>query len=283
MPEEDSIILKHRRRSLSPTKIIIIGYAVMILLGALLLTLPIATKSRVSAGFSTALFTATSSSCVTGLILQDTYSFWSGFGQAVIITLIQIGGLGFISMAMLIGLLARRRIGLKQRVLMRDSISAPYMGGIVRLAKFVLGGTAVFELTGALLLSTVFVPKYGLKGIWFAVFHSISAFCNAGFDLMGIEKPFSSLTTLATNPVINYTIMALIVIGGLGFFVWEDIKLNGLHFKHYKLHTKIVLVTTGILIVVPAAYFLVVNGEAFSGGAPITKALFQSVTTRTAG
>lgn len=283
MPEEESIVIKHRRRALSATKIIIIGYAVMILIGGLLLTLPIATKSGQSAGFLTALFTATSSSCVTGLILQDTYTFWSSFGQGIIITLIQIGGLGFISMATLIGLLTRKRIGLKQRVLMRDSISAPYMGGIVRLAKFVLIGTAVFELIGAALMAIVFVPMYGLKGIWFAIFHSISAFCNAGFDLMGIEQQFSSITTLATNPIINYTIMLLIIIGGLGFFVWEDIKRNGLRFKHYKLHTKMVLVMTGLLIFIPAVYFLIVDGAAFAGGMPVTKALFQSVTTRTAG
>lgn len=277
--------INHPRHKLTPTKIIILGYIIMILIGALLLTLPIATRSGQSAGFSTALFTATSASCVTGLILQDTYTFWSNFGQVVIISLIQIGGLGFMTMAMLIGLVARKRIGIKQRVLMRNSISAPYMGGIVRLTKFVVAGTAIFELCGAFVLSFVFVPRFGFfRGIWFSLFHAVSAFCNAGFDLTGGTGKFSSLINFADNPIVNITIMLLIIIGGLGFFVWEDIKIHRFRFKQYKLQTKAVLLTSLVLILVPAIYFMAVNGNgAFEGKDIVLKGLFQSVTTRTAG
>lgn len=283
MPDDEIVLSKRRQLRLSPAMIIIFGYLGMILVGTLLLLLPFATRSGESAGFLTALFTSTSASCVTGLVLFDTYTFWSGFGQAVILFLIQVGGLGIITMTMLVGIVVGRRIGLKQRVLMRNSISAPYMGGIVRLTKFALITTGVFELAGAVSLATVLVPKYGARGIWMSVFHSISAFCNAGFDIMGAEGEFSSMISFAENPVINITLIILIIVGGLGFFVWEDIKIHGVRCKRYTLHTKAVLVVSAALIIFPAIYFYIVNPEAFLGGGAGMKALFQSVTTRTAG
>ena len=209
MPEE--IILRKRR--LSSFQIIILGFAGVILLGALLLMLPISTTGGNVTPFNETLFTATSAVCVTGLVVQDTGSYWSTFGQAVILALIQIGGLGVITVAASFALLSGRRISLMQRSTMQDAISAPKVGGIVRLTRFILRGTFLIELLGALAVLPVFCRDYGWRGIWMAVFHSISAFCNAGFDILGTESNrYPSLTGYADSPVINITIMLLIVI-----------------------------------------------------------------------
>ena len=214
------------KRKLSSSQIILFGFAGVILVGTLLLLLPFATNSGEGATFWEALFTSTSAVCVTGLIVQDTATYWSGFGQAVILLMIQIGGMGVITVAAAITMASGKKISLMQRSTMQDAISAPQVGGIVRFTGFILKGIFLFELLGALVLMTVFVPEYGVKGIWLAVFHSISAFCNAGFDLMGTNSPFSSLTAYAAHPVVNITVMLLIVIGGIGFLTWISGRMD---------------------------------------------------------
>ena len=272
----------HRRR-LSSAQIILSGFALVILAGALVLMLPISSNGRTWTPFLDCLFTSTSAVCVTGLIVYDTATHWSVFGQAVILVLIQIGGMGVVTVAAAIAMASGKRISLMQRSTMQDAISAPQVGGIVRFTGFILKGIFLFELLGALVLMTVFVPEYGVKGIWLAVFHSISAFCNAGFDLMGTKIPYSSLTSYAAHPVVNITIMLLIVIGGIGFLTWQDIRQNGIHIKRYRMQSKVILATTGILLLVPALYFFFFEFASESMGRRILLSLFQSVTPRTAG
>ena len=245
-----------RMHRLSSFQIITGGFACVILVGALLLMLPISSASGLWTPFHETLFTATSAVCVTGLVVQDTGTYWSSFGQAIILMLIQIGGLGIITVAAAFALLSGRKISLMQRSTMQDAISAPKVGGIVRLTRFILCGTFLIELLGALALLPAFCRDYGLRGIWYAIFHSISAFCNAGFDLLG--RPgnlYPSLTAYTADPVVNITIMLLIVIGGIGFLTWEDICTNRLHFHRYRMQSKVILVTTLALIVLPAALF----------------------------
>ena len=280
MPEE----LIHRKRRLSSFQIIILGFAGVILFGALLLMLPISTTGRNVTPFHEALFTATSAVCVTGLVVQDTGSYWSGFGQSVILALIQIGGLGVVTVAASFALLSGRKISLMQRSTMQDAISAPSVGGIVRLTRFILRGTFVIELLGALAMLPVFCRDYGWRGVWMAVFHSISAFCNAGFDILGTKSNlYPSLTGYADSPVINITVMLLIVIGGVGFLTWEDICKNKWQFQRYRMQSKVILVTTSLLIVLPAAFFFFVDFSALPGESRLLASFFQSVTPRTAG
>ena len=270
-------------RKLSSSQIILFGFAGVILVGTLLLLLPFATNSGQSASFWDALFTSTSAVCVTGLIVQDTAVYWSWFGQSVILLLIQIGGMGVITVAAAITMASGKKISLMQRSTMQDAISAPQVGGIVRFTGFILKGIFLFELLGALVLMTVFIPEYGVKGIWLALFHSISAFCNAGFDLMGTKSPYSSLTSYAAHPVVNITIMLLIVIGGIGFLTWQDIRQNGFHIRRYRMQSKVILSTTGILLLIPALYFFFFEFSAEPMGRRVFLSLFQSVTPRTAG
>ncbi len=280
MPKE----IIHRRRRLSSFQIIILGFASVILMGSLLLMLPIATITGCVTPFNEALFTATSAVCVTGLIIQDTGSYWSGFGQAVILTLIQIGGLGVITVAASFALLSGRKISLMQRSTMQDAISAPKVGGIVRLTRFILWGTFLIELLGALAMLPVFCCDYGWRGIWMAVFHSISAFCNAGFDILGTKSNlYPSLTSYVSSPSINFTIMLLIVTGGIGFLTWDDIWENKWHFRHYRMQSKVILVTTSLLIALPAAFFFFTDFSALPTERRLLTSLFQSVTPRTAG
>lgn len=273
-----------RKRRLSSFQIIILGFAGVILLGALLLMLPISATARCVTPFHEALFTATSAVCVTGLVVQDTGSYWSVFGQAVILTLIQIGGLGVVTVAASFALLSGRRISLMQRSIMQDAISAPKVGGIVRLTRFILRGTFLIELIGALAMLPVFCRDYGWRGIWMAVFHSISAFCNAGFDILGTNNNlYPSLTGYVQNPVINITIMLLIITGGIGFLTWDDICENKLHFHRYRMQSKVIVIVTLMLIVLPALFFFFADFGALPLGERIQAALFQSVTPRTAG
>ena len=273
-----------RKRRLSSFQIIILGFAGVILLGALLLMLPLSTTAGCVTPFHEALFTATSAVCVTGLVVQDTGSYWSGFGQTVILTLIQIGGLGVVTVAASVALLSGRRISLMQRSTMQDAISAPKVGGIVRLTRFILRGTFLIELIGALAMLPVFCRDYGWRGVWMAVFHSISAFCNAGFDILGTESNrYPSLTGYAGSPVINITIMLLIVIGGIGFLTWDDICENKLHFHRYRMQSKVILVTTGLLIFLPAVFFFFSDFSALPAENRLLASFFQSVTPRTAG
>ena len=271
------------KKHLSPSQVIIFGFAGAILIGTLLLMLPISSASGVMTSFSDSLFTATSAVCVTGLVVRDTATYWSTFGQAVILLLIQIGGLGVVTVSVSIALIARKKIGLMQRNTLKEAISAPKIGGIVRLAGFILKMTFAIELIGAVLLCTVFCRDFGAKGILLGVFHSISAFCNAGFDLMGTVSPFSSLTSYSDQPVINITVILLIVVGGLGFLVWEDIKTNRHHFKKYHMQSKVVLSVTAFLILVPFIYFYLYEFSYLSGAERVYTSLFQAVTPRTAG
>lgn len=279
MPKKSNI-----KKRLSTFQVILLGFAGVILLGALLLMMPISSAERVVTPFNEALFTSTSAVCVTGLIVKDTGSYWSAFGQAVIITLIQIGGLGVVTIAASFSMLAGRRISLMQRSTMQDAISAPKVGGIVKLTKFIITGTFIIEAVGAVSMMPVFCKNFGAKGIWMSVFHSISAFCNAGFDILGTEgNQFCSLTSYASNPVINITVMLLIVIGGIGFLTWDDIYNNKFKIKKYRMQSKIILVTSLILILLPAIYFFFFDYSDYSIGNRLLASLFQSVTTRTAG
>ena len=273
-----------RKQHLSSFQIIILGFAGVILVGALMLMLPISTTEGCVTPFNEALFTATSAVCVTGLVVQDTGSYWSAFGQMVILILIQIGGLGVVTVAASFALMSGRKISLMQRSTMQDAISAPKVGGIVRLTLFILRGTCLIELIGALAMLPVFCRDYGWHGIWLAVFHSVSAFCNAGFDILGTnDNLYPSLVGYVQNPVINITIMLLIITGGIGFLTWDDICENKLHFHHYRMQSKVILVTTLALIVLPALFFFFVDFGTLPLGERIQAALFQSVTPRTAG
>ena len=273
-----------RKKHLTSFQLIIMGFAGVILFGTILLMFPIATLENVPTPFSEALFTATSAVCVTGLVVKDTGSYWSVFGQTVILVLIQIGGLGVVTVAAAVSLLSGKRISLMQRSTIQDAISAPKVGGIVRLTRFILKGTFLIETVGAMLLLPVFLSDYGLKGVWMAVFHSVSAFCNAGFDILGTtENTFPSLMRYSGNAIVNVVIMLLIIIGGIGFLTWDDIYMNKMNFKRYRMQSKIILVTTACLIFLPAVFFFVYDLKNLPAGQRLLAATFQSVTTRTAG
>ena len=284
------LLRKVRRISrVSPAQIIIIGFLLLILFGTALLMLPFATKGEGSAPFLEAFFTATSATCVTGLIVQDTFSYWSLFGQLVILLLIQTGGMGVVTVAVALFTFSGRKIGLKQRWIMQESISAPQMGGIIRLTGFILRTTLVIESVGALLLFLRFCPVMSLPdAIWYAVFHSISAFCNAGFDLMGYEEPFSSLTGYVFDPLMNVVVMALITLGSIGFLTWHDVSQHGTRFRRYRQQSKMVICGTTAL----AAFSLLFFGlyefsqpqwQMYSPFERLQVSVFQAVSHRTAG
>ncbi|OUO43561.1 potassium transporter TrkG [Flavonifractor sp. An306] len=279
-----------RNRSLNATRVVAVSFAVIILVGALLLTLPIASRSGESAGFFTGLFTATSATCVTGLILVDTWTQWSLFGQVVILAMIQLGGLGFMTVITLVSFALHRRIGLSERLIMVSTLNLNDLDGVVRVVRHALMGTFLLEGIGAVILSVCMIPEFGIAGgIWRGIFHAVSAFCNAGFDLLGGRfGAFSSLVGYNDHPVVLLTIAALIMVGGLGFFVWEDIlRKRSIH--RLSVYSKMVLLMTALLIVGGAAFFLVEEyaNPATLGNMPfwqkLCNALFQSVTLRTAG
>lgn len=270
-------------RHITSFQIIILGFAGVILFGALLLMLPVSSQAGQVTPFPDSLFTATSAVCVTGLVLHDTATYWSGFGQGVILLLIQIGGMGVITVAVAITIISGRRISLMQRSTMQEAISAPKVGGIVRLTGFIVRVTLVTELLCAAVMAPVFCRDFGKIGLWMALFHSVSAFCNAGFDLLGVRTPFSSLTSYAANPVINFTIMFLIVFGGIGFLTWDDIRTNRLHLHKYRMQSKVILCTTAVLLIVPAMYFYFFEFSDFTRNERLLSSLFQAVTPRTAG
>lgn len=274
----------YKKKHLTSFQLIILGVAGVILLGTFLLMLPVSSLERVPTPFHEALFTATSAVCVTGLVVKDTGSYWSLTGQTIILVLIQIGGLGVVTVAASVSLLSGKKISLMQRRTMQDAISAPKVGGIVRLTRFILKGTFLIEATGAVLLLPAFLSDYGVKGIWLAVFHSISAFCNAGFDILGTAThTFSSLMRYSGNILVNVVIMLLIITGGIGFLTWDDIYTNKLNFKRYRMQSKIILMTTACLILLPAVFFFSCDLKKMSTGKRLLAAIFQSVTTRTAG
>lgn len=273
---------------LSSIQVLVIGFFIIITLGTILLMLPFATRDGETTTLINAIFTAASSTCVTGLVVYDTYTHWTLFGQITILSMIQIGGLGFMSVATFLSLAMRRKITLKERGIMQEALNMPEIAGVVRLMRHVLLGTVIFELCGAIVFSIRFIPIMGsARGIYTAVFHSVSSFCNAGFDLFGRIKPDSSLEYFNGDVLINVTTMALIIIGGIGFYVWEDIHKNKLHFKRYKLHSKMVISMTLALIIIPAVLFFALERnnayKDFSTPQAVMSASFQSVTLRTAG
>ena len=273
-------------KRLSSFQLILLGFAAVILTGALLLMLPISTASGESAAFSDALFTSVSAVCVTGLITQDTATYWSQFGQTIILLLIQVGGLGVVTAASAIALIAKRRINLRQRSTMQEATSAQQVGGVVKFTSFIFKTTFLIELIGVILLMPVFCRDFGfLKGLWYSLFHSISAFCNAGFDLLGVRTQFSSLTTYAANPLLNIVVIFLIISGGLGFATWEDIRTHRHYIKKYRMQSKVILVTTGILLFVPMLYFYFFEFSGWEMSLPekLLASAFQAVTPRTAG
>ena len=272
------------KRKLSSFQIILLGFAGVILLGAFLLTLPISSKVREWTSFIDALFTSTSAVCVTGLVVFDTATHWSIFGQIVILLMIQIGGMGVVTIAVSIAVISGKKIGLFSRETMKNAISAPNVSGIVRLTGFIIKGIFLIELIGALVMMPVFCIDYGVEGIWLAVFHSVSAFCNAGFDIMGTKSgEFSSITRYSAQPVINITVMLLVIIGGIGFLVWEDVCKHKWRIREYRTQSKVVLIVTASLIVLPAIYFFFFEFGDLPVGKRILASLFQSITTRTAG
>lgn len=273
---------------LSPEILILLSFAFVILAGALLLMLPFATYAPGCADFRDTLFTAVSATCVVGLVVRDTATTWTWFGQAVILTMIQIGGMGFITVTILFAIISGRKIGLFHRILMKNSISAPQIGGIIRLTGFILKAVLVIEGIAAALMMPFFISNFGLKGIWYAIFHSVSAFCNAGFDLFGTRENYSSLTTCAFDPVINIVIMLLIIIGGIGFLTWDDVMKHKLKFRKYHLQSKLAILTSALLIILPAVFYFCyeftrTTWSDLTLSERIYASLFQAVTPRTAG
>ena len=271
----------------STTRQIAFGFAMIILAGTLLLSLPIANRSGHGDPLS-ALFTATSATCVTGLVVADTYQNWTIFGQLVILCMIQVGGLGFMTIGAYISVLLKKRIGLKEQERLQESVNTLEIAGVVRLVKKIVQGALCIEGLGAVLLAFRFVPRFGAaRGIYFAVFHAISAFCNGGFDLMGVDEAYSSLVAFEGDIVVNLVVVTLILVGGIGFIVWDDVARHKWHFRKYLLHSKIVLTTTLVLTAAGTVLFLVTEDQAaFAGMGPLERflgALFSSVTPRTAG
>lgn len=281
--------VKLLRSRLSPTQTIALVFACIILLGTGLLMLPVASRSGVSVGPLSALFTATSATCVTGLVVGDTWTLFSGFGQTVILCLIEVGGLGFMSAACLVIFLFRRKIGLRQRMVMAQALSVNEMEGVVRLQKWVLLGSLIIQLTGAVILFLRFLPDYGwITALKWGIFHAVSAFCNAGFDILGSVAPGQSMAAFNHDPVVLITLMALVVIGGLGFFVWEEVATCR-SIKKWSVYTKLVLIATLTLLFAGTAVTLLLewNNPQTLGNMPVGQKIlngfFQSVTLRTAG
>ena len=279
---------KHLKKHISQTQFIAYGFFLIIMTGTLLLMLPVSSRDGQGEPFLNCLFTATSATCVTGLVVADTWTQWSLFGQVLLLIMIQLGGLGFISIGIFLSIVLRRKIGLKERGLMEESVNTLQIGGMVKLAKRIIIGTAIFEGTGAIILSLRFIPQYGLfRGTWYGIFHSISAFCNAGFDLMGHTEQYSSLCSYAGDWVVIGTISTLIIIGGIGFIVWDDLYRKRWDFRHYLLHTKIVLVTTAVLLAGGTILFYLMERDnilvGMNGSQKFLACFFSAVTPRTAG
>lgn len=277
---------KLSRKKINPARRIAVGFALLIIIGAALLMLPVSSRTGESTPFLTALFTSASATCVTGLSLVNVGGYFNVLGQAIILILIQVGGLGFMSVLCFVFLVSNRQIGLRNRILIAQSMGVDSLEGVVKLVKHVLYIASSVELIGAVFLSVRFIPKYGaLKGIWFSIFHSVSAFCNAGFDIIGDGQ---SMFSYRFDPLVIITLALLIIIGGLGFIVWEDI-INKKSFKRLNAYSKIVLISTVLCIVIGAALYLLFeynNPETIgmdSVGEKILMTFFQSVTTRTAG
>lgn len=272
------------RGHLTSFRMILLSFILMIFVGAVLLCLPFASKGDQPVSFLNALFTSTSAACVTGLVVFDTATKWTLFGRVVLLALIQVGGLGVVTMAAAIITLTGAQIGLLPRLAVQDAVSAPELGSVLGFMKFLMAGTFCIEGVGALCLLPVFAGQFGfVKGLGYAVFHSISAFCNAGFDLMGVQAPFSSLTAYSANAAVNVVIMLLIILGGLGFLTWSDLLASRFRLKKLRLQTKIILASTAALILLPAFFFFFVEFKGLPWNERLLLSLFQSVTPRTAG
>ena len=272
------------KKIVSDFQIIILAFACVILLGGILLMLPVSSAAGLWTPLSEALFTSTSAVCVTGLVVHDTMTYWSVFGKTVILLLIQTGGMGVVTLSAMVLSVTGHKLGLVQRTLIQDSIGSEHMGGLVRMVRFIVKVMLTVEGIGACFLATVFIPLYGpLKGAAFSVFHSVSAFCNAGFDLMGEQGEYSSLTGFAANPVVTLTISLLIILGGIGFFTWKDFIDHGLKFRRYRMQTKAILVMTAALLLLPAIYLFMAEYGNLPLGERLLAAIFQAVTPRTAG
>ena len=277
-----------KKKSLSHAQIMALGFLGIILIGAFILMLPISSKNNEVTDFLSALFTSTSATCVTGLVVFDTFTHWSVFGQIVILCLIQIGGLGFFTIGVRLTMFLRRKISLSQRGMLQESINTLKLSGILKLVKKIVWGTFLIEGSGAILLSIRYIPEFGVtRGIYYSIFHSVSAFCNGGFDLMGINGEYISLTRYSGDILVNITISLLIIIGGLGFVVWDDLTVNKFKFKKYMLHTKIVIVMTLVLIVGGSIMFYLFERNNLMQDMSLKDTFltssFSSVTARTAG
>lgn len=277
------------KKGLSSAQSIAIAFAVIILIGTVLLSLPVSSRTGESHSVLDALFAATSATCVTGLVPGDTYTMWSDFGQTVILILIELGGLGFMSVASLVILLLRKKAGLKQRLLMAQALSLDDMQSVWKLQKWVLAGSLLIQLTGAGILFLRFLPAYGVgTALKWGIFHSVSAFCNAGFDIFGQLQPGASLIPFQNDPVVLLTLAALIILGGLGFFVWEEV-MRLRRFKKFSVYTKLVLLTTGFLVIGGTVFVLAFEWNnpntlgPMGTGEKLLNGFFQSVTLRTAG
>ena len=272
-----------RHFKLTSARVIIFGFAGLIILATLLLMLPVSSADGTVTPFLNAAFTATSATCVTGLVVYDTATHWSAFGQAVILLLIQIGGMGVVTVAVCLSRLSGKKLGLLGRSFMQESISAPRLGGIMKFTNFIIITALSIELIGALSLMPSFCGRFGARGIWYSFFHAISAFCNAGFDVMGHTGKFSSLTSFVGNISVNTVIMLLIIIGGIGFSTWNDLKEHGIRIRRYSLQSKVILTVTAVFILLPALFFYFVQFKDMAAKNRILSSLFQSVTLRTAG
>lgn len=283
---KEKIIVGHR---LSHAKMIAMGYFLVIILGSVLLMLPQATRPGLKTTYLDALFTATSATCVTGLAVVDTATHWSLLGQIIILAMIQVGGLGFMTIGVMFAMLLKRSISLKVRGLLQESMNSIQLGGVVKMAKYVVKGTIVVEGVGALLLMCIFIPRFGVpKGIYYGIFHAISAFCNGGFDLMGAEyEPYCSFCPLADDVLLNVVIMSLITIGAIGFFVWKDVLEHKISFSKYSLHTKLAICSTVFIFIISSILFYLFEKDGLMKGMGIQETLltsmFSSVTPRTAG
>lgn len=281
--------MKLKNYKMSHAQIIAIGYFLVIVLGTLALMLPLSTKQGESTSLLEALFTATSATCVTGLVVADTASHWTTFGQCIILLMIQVGGLGFMTMGVMFAMIMKKTISLNVRGLLQESMNSIQLGGVVKMTRKIIKGTLLIEAAGAVAFMFEFIPRFGvIKGIYYSVFHSVSAFCNAGFDLMGtVTGEYSSFCGYVDNAWINIVIMLLITIGGIGFFVWDDVSEHKFSFRKYNLHTKIVISTTILILVISSLLFWVFEKDGLMNGMgwkeSVLASLFSSVTPRTAG
>ncbi len=276
------------KKQIPRSRKIMLGFLLIILIGACLLMLPFASRAGQQTTFSGALLTSVSATCVTGLVAYDTWSHWSLFGQLVILTEIQIGGLGFITIGTFTMILMRKKIGISRRAMIQDSLSTLQIRGSVRLVRNIILGTLLFEGIGTILLAVRFIPEMGVaKGLYYGLFHAVSSFCNAGFDLMGFREQYSSFCHYYNDPLVILTLSVLIIVGGIGFMVWEDLYSHGLHWRRYRFHTKMVLFFTSVLLILGTLLFLLLErGHLFLNmpfGDRFLAAFFSAVTPRTAG